>query len=100
MHWRTERVSVEKDFDDLWVGVKGQSNREIARTPRNVLRYSVGVEVVGGRATNRTRGCQSLPNPDELRMPTAIHGSEAWGAKVPGREGKNPDHLLRSLNLD
>ena len=27
-----------------------------------------------------------------------IHGSEAWGAKVPGREGKNPDHPLRSLN--
>ena len=57
-------------------------------------------EVTGGRATNRTRGCQSLPNPDELRMPVAIRGSEAWGAKVPGREGKNPDHLLRSLNLD
>ncbi len=58
------------------------------------------VEVIGGRATNRTRGCQSLPNPDELRMPMAIHGSEAWGAKVPGREGKNPDQQLRSLNLD
>ena len=27
-----------------------------------------------------------------------ILGSEAWGAKVPGREGKNPDHPLRSLN--
>ena len=27
-----------------------------------------------------------------------IRGSEAWGAKVPGREGKNPDHPLRSLN--
>jgi hypothetical protein len=58
------------------------------------------VKVIGGRATNRTRGCQSLPNPDELRMPMAIHGSEAWGAKVPGREGKNPDQQLRSLNLD
>ena len=57
------------------------------------------VELVGGRATDRTRGCQSLPNPDELRMPASVHGSEAWGAKVPGREGKNPDHLLRSLNF-
>ena len=56
------------------------------------------VRFAGGRATNRTRGCQSLPNPDELRMPTAIHGSEAWGAKVPGREGKNPDPPLRSLS--
>ena len=68
-NWRTEPVSVEKDLDDLRVGVKGQSNWEIARTPRNVLRYSVVVRFAGGRATNRTRGCQSLPNPDELRMP-------------------------------
>ena len=64
------------------------------------MRYSVAVERVGGRATDRTRGCQNLPNPDELRMPARVRGSEAWGAKVPGREGKNPDHLLRSLNLD
>ena len=27
-------------------------------------------------------------------------GSEGWGAKVPVREGKNPDHLLRSLSVD
>ena len=27
--------------DDLWVGVKGQSNLEIARTPRNAFRCSV-----------------------------------------------------------
>ena len=26
-------------------------------------------------------------------------GSEAMGAKVRGREGKNPDHQLRSLNI-
>ena len=57
------------------------------------------VEFNTGRATNRTRGSHILPNPDELRMPMAIHGSEAWGAKVPGREGKNPDQQLRSPNL-
>ncbi len=34
-------MSVEKGSDDLWVGVKGLSNSEIARTPRNVFRYSV-----------------------------------------------------------
>ena len=39
--WRTEPVYVEKCLDDLWVGVKGQSNREIARTPRNAFRCSV-----------------------------------------------------------
>ncbi len=35
-------MSVEKGLDELWVGVKGQSNREIARTPRNAFRSSVG----------------------------------------------------------
>ena len=39
--WRTEPVHVEKCLDDLWVGVKGQSNQEIARTPRNAFRCSV-----------------------------------------------------------
>ena len=42
MHWRTEPVYVEKYLDEVWVGVKGQSNQEIARTPRNVFRNSVG----------------------------------------------------------
>jgi hypothetical protein len=45
MTWRTEPVNVEKFLDDLWVGVKGQSNWEIARTPRNALRGSLGVSV-------------------------------------------------------
>ena len=33
-------------MDDLWVGVKGQSNSEIARTPRNAFRCSVGKRVI------------------------------------------------------
>ena len=28
-----------------------------------------------------------------------IYGSEAMGAKVRGREGKNPEHQLRSPNV-
>ena len=99
MSWRTEPIHVEKCLDELWVGVKGQSNREIARTPRNAFRSSVGVESYGGRATNRTRGSQILPNPDELRMPSDIPGSEGMGAKVHIRKGNNPDHQLRSLNI-
>ena len=39
-------MNVEKFLDELWIGVKGQSNREIARTPRNAFRCSVGVSVV------------------------------------------------------
>ena len=99
MHWRTELISVEKLPDDLWVGVKGQSNWEIARTPRNVFRNSLEVECYRGRATDWTRGLHRLPNPDELRILYHILGSEPMGAKVRGREGKNPDHQLRSPNL-
>ena len=61
-------MSVEKGSDELWVGVKGQSNQEIARTPRNVFRYSVEVKSYRGRATDRARGLHRLPNPDKLRM--------------------------------
>ena len=54
---------------------------------------------VRGRATDWTRGSHILPNPDELRMLINMLRSEGWGAKVPIREGKNPDLQLRSLNL-
>ena len=84
-------MSVEKGLDELWVGVKGQSNWEISRTPRNVFRYSLEVECHGGRATDWARGLHRLPNPDKLRMLSYISGSEAAGAKVRGREGNNPD---------
>ena len=39
-------MSVEKGSDDLRVGVKGLSNSEIARTPRNVFRYSVELSLL------------------------------------------------------
>ena len=35
-----EKLLVEKLLDELRVGVKGQSNSEIARTPRNAFRCS------------------------------------------------------------
>ncbi len=34
---------VENIPDELWVGVKGQSNSEIAGSPRNILRYSLAI---------------------------------------------------------
>jgi len=33
-------------MEAMWVGVKGQSNLEIARTPRNAFRCSVGGVIV------------------------------------------------------
>ena len=43
-NWRTERISVEKLLDEVRVGVKGQSNSEIARTPRNAFWGSVVIK--------------------------------------------------------
>ena len=54
-------MSVEKLSDDLWIGVKGQSNSEIARTPRNAFRCSVGRMCAGGKATEKARGLHRLP---------------------------------------
>jgi len=34
-------VSVEKGWDELWIGVKCQSNSDIAGSPRNSFRASL-----------------------------------------------------------
>ena len=44
--WRSELVLVENNLDELRIGVKGQSNSVIARSPRNSFRASVGCFVV------------------------------------------------------
>ena len=79
--------------------MKGQSNREIARTPRNAFRGSVGQWPAAGRATDRARGSHILPTPDELRMAAVRPGSEGAGAKVRVREGNNPEHRPRSPSV-
>ena len=99
MSWRTAPVNVEKFLDELRIGVKGQSNPEIARTLRNVFRNSVACYQPRGRATNRMRGSHILPTSDELRMRREVRGSEGLGAKVQVREGNNPDHPLRSPSV-
>ncbi len=50
--WRTEPGSVAIDLDDLWLGVKRQTNPEIAGSPRNSFRASVASEFHEGRALN------------------------------------------------
>ena len=43
-------MEVKNSSDDLWIGVKGQSNLVIAGSLRNIFRYSVMKETEGGRA--------------------------------------------------
>ena len=38
-------MSVEKGWDDLWIAEKFQSNSEIAGSPRNSFRASLGCRV-------------------------------------------------------
>jgi hypothetical protein len=45
-------LSVEKLLDEMWVGVKCQSNVEIAGSPRNSFRASLMARLTGGRALN------------------------------------------------
>ena len=70
--WRTVLVPVRKLRQMAESGLEaGGLPPEIARTPRNAFRCSVGVECHGGRATDRARGFHHLPNPDELQVPGA-----------------------------
>ncbi len=43
-------MSVAKGSDDVWVGVKCQTNLEIAGSPRNAFRCSPEMNTTGGRA--------------------------------------------------
>ena len=72
-------MDVEKSWDELRVGVKGQSNWVIAGSPRNIFRYSLGTLCSGGRALNGLGVFTRLPNPIKLRMPlTSIPGDRLW----------------------
>ena len=97
--WRAEPISVEKLLDELRVGVKGQSNLEIARTPRNAFRCSLGSF---RREVERLIRCEGFTAYQVLTNSECAPfnpGSEGMGAKVHVREGKNPDHQLRSRNI-
>ena len=59
MEWRTEPTNVEKLGDELWLGVKGQSNSEISGSRRNVFRDSVTLKCAGGRALDGLGGLQA-----------------------------------------
>ena len=61
-------MHVEKCLDDLWIGVKGQSNLVIAGSLRNIFRYSVMLLAYRGRALNGLGLLTAVPNPIKLRI--------------------------------
>ena len=52
-------MSVEKALDELWIGVKGQSNLEISCSLRNNFRVNLRYNFLGGRALNSRGGLSS-----------------------------------------
>ena len=89
-------MSVEKLWDDLWVGVKGQSNSVIAGSPRNSFRASLRYKSAGGRALDGLGGNKAYQTQPNSECQYLLPGSQTMGAKVHGREGKSPDRQLRS----
>ena len=62
---------VAKCSDELWIGVKCQTNPELAGSRRNSFRASVTPMSMGGRALNEVRGqspteLNQTPNTDTL----------------------------------
>ncbi len=84
--------------DELWVGVKCQSNMEIARSPRNVLRYSRGHVAYGGRALLLCGGFTAYQATANSEYRSASTASETASANIRRREGNSPDRQLRPPN--
>ena len=78
--------------------MKGLSNWEIARTLRNAFRGSLGRTVMEVELLIGLGGFTAYQTRTNSECHNLISGSERMGAKVRAREGKNPDHRLRSLN--
>jgi hypothetical protein len=91
-------VWVTNRSDELWVGVKCQSNVEIARSPRNALRCSRGFGASGGRALLLCGGFTAYQATANSECRCAHAASETAGANIRCREGNNPDRQLRSPN--
>jgi hypothetical protein len=63
-------VNVEKFLDELWIGVKGQSNLEISCSLRNNFRVSLRQKVYRGRALDPIGGLPAYrrePNSEYCR---------------------------------
>ena len=68
-HGGSNHIGVEKPWDELCIGVKCQTNAEIAGSPRNSFRASVLQEANGGKALIGLGAFTGLPNSVKLRIP-------------------------------
>ena len=78
--------------------MKGQSNLEIARTPRNAFRCSLGQNTAEVERLIRCEGFTAYQVLTNSECRGRIPGSEGVGAKVHVRKRNNSDHRLRPPN--
>ena len=99
LHGGPNQTSVEKGGDDLWIGEKFQSNPEIAGSPRNSFRASLGHESCGGRALNFLGGVKAYRRISNSECHVDKTGSQTARDKLGGQKGKSPDLQLRSQSV-
>lgn len=92
---RTELVTVAKVWDDLLLGVKGQTNLEIAGFLRNVFWCCVFFFHYGVRQFLWYWGRLALLFIDKPWIRNVMKNSKTISAKVISQKGNSPDHYLR-----
>ena len=75
-HGGPNHTAVEKVGDELWIGGKFQTNTDIAGSPRNSFRASLGVENNGGRALNELGGHKAYRTLSNYECHIFIPGSQ------------------------
>ena len=89
---------VENRLDELWIGVKGQSNQEIAGSPRNRFRTSLEEVSCGGRALFGLGASPGYRTQINSKCRNLYLGSQTVWDKLHCQKGNSPDRRLRSLN--
>jgi len=95
--WRPALSRVANRLEELWVGVKCQTNAEIAGSPRNALRCSAAERIAAGRALLGLGG-RPLTKPRQTAKCRDQSRSKTVGDKLHRQKGNSPDHQVRSLS--
>ena len=96
---RPEPVSVEKLWDELWLGAKDQSNLVIAGSPRNNSTVSLGGSPTGVEHW-MGKGPHQVAEPNQTPNTVGLDSrSQPVRDKLHRREGNNPDRQLRSPSV-
>ena len=72
-------MSVEKALDELWIGVKGQSNLEISCSLRNNFRVSLKHMDCRGRALNSRGGLPAYQRKSNSEYCTVVREIDSVG---------------------